>query len=190
MNKGRKKFKVQASSTTNTYAYCFYAAKQALKHANEEEGQLYSCMTAGLFAAFTIEAYLNHIGQIKVRNWDALERKLGPREKLLLLQEMFSFKADQSKPPFQSLHTVLILRNSIAHGKTETITTDRVVDEDEVEEAEYPQADWKILCTVSGVTKMVNDVEAMVISIQRQLGDKRDPFANPGHSTSLATPIG
>jgi len=189
MNKGGKKFKVQASNTTNTYVYCFYAAKQALEHANEE-GQLYSCMTAGLFAAFTIEAYLNHIGQIKVRNWDALERKLGPREKLLLLQEMFSFKADQSKPPFQRLHAVLSLRNSIAHGKTEIITSDNIVDEDEVGEAEYPQADWKKLCTVSGVTKMVDDVEAMVISIHQQLGYKRDPFASPGHSTSLATLIG
>ena len=119
INKGRKKFKVQASNTTNTYVYCFIAAKQALVHTEKQEGLLYSCMTAGLFSAFTIEAYLNHIGQIKVRSWDAVERKLGPREKLLLLQEMFSFKADLSKPPFQSLHTVLSLRNSIVHGKTE-----------------------------------------------------------------------
>ena len=190
MIKGGKKFKVQASSTINTYAYCFYVAKQALKRAKEEEGQLDSCMTAGLFAAFTIEAYLNHIGQIKVRSWDAVERKLGPREKLLLLQEMFSFKADLSKPPFQSLHTVLSLRNSIVHGKTEIITIDKIVDEDEVGEAEYPQSDWKKLCTVSVVTKMVNDVEATVISIHPQLGYKRDPFASPGHGTSLATPIG
>jgi hypothetical protein len=36
---------------------------------------------------------------------------------------------------------------------------------------------------------MVNDVEAMVISIHQQLGYKRDPFASTGHGTSLATPI-
>jgi len=103
---------------------------------------------------------------------------------------MFSFKADQSKPPFQSLHTVLSSRNSIAHGKTEIITLDKIVDEDEVGEAEYPQSDWKKLCTVSVVTKMVNDVEAMVNSIHPQLGYKRDPFASPGHGASLATPTG
>jgi hypothetical protein len=189
MNKGRKKLTVQASNTTNTYVYCFIAAKQALEHAEKQEGRLYFCMTAGLFAAFTIEAYLNHIGQDKVRNWNILERKLGPREKLALLQGIFSLKADQSKSPFQSLNTILSLRNSIVHGKTETITSDTIVNEDEVGEAEYPQTDWKKLCTVSSVTKMVNDVEAMVISIHHQLGYKRDPFASPGHGTSLATPI-
>ncbi len=91
--------RIQASSTTHTYAYCRIASRMALKSAQElQEGNLYPRMMAGVFAAFTIEAYLNHVGQRQVLDWDAFERKLGPREKLLFLQRVLHLSADQSKP--------------------------------------------------------------------------------------------
>ncbi|MFZ3253229.1 MAG: hypothetical protein WA133_02980 [Syntrophales bacterium] len=52
----RKKHRIQASTTTNTYVYCRIAACDALKKAQEEQqGWLYFAMMAGVFAAFTVE---------------------------------------------------------------------------------------------------------------------------------------
>jgi hypothetical protein len=66
----------QASSTTITYVFCLVAAQKALKRSQEvEQGNLYWRMMAGVFAAFTIEGYLNHLGQLLVLDWNDFERK-------------------------------------------------------------------------------------------------------------------
>ncbi len=181
----RKKYRIQASTTTNTYVYCWIAAREALKQAKQQEsGRFYACMTAGVFSAFTIEAFLNHLGQRRVQEWKAFERKLGPYEKLILLKQMLHFSADTSKPPFQTLRDILRLRNSLAHGKTATVDTDLIVDDPSEEAVCYPEPDWKKLCSLSFVTRMVEDAEAMVRDLNTQSGSKRDPFASPGHGSS------
>jgi hypothetical protein len=184
-----KRHRVQASTTTSTYVYCFIAAKEALSQADHQEGQFYSCMSAGVFSAFTFEAYLNHIGETKVRDWDSLERRLGPREKLILLQQLLHLTIDKSKRPFQTLNDILRLRDSLAHGKTLTSNVDINVSEHMVGSNEYPKADWESLCEHKSVTKMVEDVEKMIREIHKQLNINREPFASPKHSWSSTTEI-
>ena len=61
------RFRVQASGTTNTYVYCWLAARKALKQADAKQpGYLYFCMMAAVFAAFAVEAYLNHVGARRI----------------------------------------------------------------------------------------------------------------------------
>jgi hypothetical protein len=67
-------------------------------------------MMAGIFAAFTVEAFLNHLGQHQVPDWEVFERKLGPREKLILLKRILHLYIDQGKRPFQTLDEMLKLR--------------------------------------------------------------------------------
>ena len=136
-------------------------------------------MMAGVFAAFTVEGYLNHLGQKQVRDWGELERKLGPREKLLLLRNMLHLSVDMARRPFQTLHDMLRLRDSLAHGKTLTVTSDNVVDDQDDEKARYPQPDWKKLCSLSSVERMVEDAEKMVRHLCAHSGSKRDPFVSP-----------
>ena len=98
----RNKYRIQASTTTNTYVYCRIAALNALKKAQEQKpGWFYFAMMAGVFAAFTIEGYLNHLGQKQIRDWNELERKLGPREKLLLLRNTLPV-GEYCQPPFSN----------------------------------------------------------------------------------------
>ena len=176
----RNKYRIQASTTTNTYVYCRIAALDALKKAQEQQsGWFYFAMMAGVFAAFTVEGYLNHLGQKQVRDWSELERKLGPREKLLLLRNMLHLSVDMARRPFQTLRDMLRLRDSLAHGKTLTVTSDNVVDDQDDEKARYPQPDWKKLCSLSSVERMVEDAEKMVRHLCAQSGSKRDPFVSP-----------
>lgn len=183
-----KKYRLQATTTTHTYVYCWIAARQALKRAQEEpRGSFYFNTMAGVFAAFTVEAFLNHLGQRRVPDWEVFERKLGPRGKLLLLQQQLRFSADQGKRPFQPFYNMLRLRDALAHGKTVTVATDVVVDNPEDESARYPEPKWKKLCTVASVSRMVADAELIVRDLSAATGSKRDPFASPGHGSSEIT---
>ena len=146
-------------------------------------------MMAGIFVAFTFEAYLNHIGQDRVKDWDTTEWKYGPHEKLKYLQESLGFIADKKLPPFNRLNEIFHLRDLIAHGKTKTASIDKVVKNHKVGETEYPQVDWKKLCTLPKVIRMVENVELMIRSIHEQLGYKRDPFASPEHGSSYVSVI-
>ena len=78
-------------------------------------------MAAGVFSAFTVEAYMNHLGQNQVAGWGILERKLSPREKLDFLSTALHFTVDWSRRPYQSFDVMLKLRDALAHGKTEPI---------------------------------------------------------------------
>ena len=181
----RRRFRIQASGTTNTYVYCWIAATRALKEAEAQElGSFYSCMMAGVFAAFAVEAFLNHIGRQKIRAWADIERRLGPREKLLLLRQVAHWSVDESRRPFQTLRKMLQLRDALAHGKTETVVSDAVLKRRPKEVNEWPEPKWKRLCTIPSVKRMVNDAEAIIRDLAKQSGSSRDPLCSPGHGSS------
>jgi hypothetical protein len=180
-----RKYRVQASTTTYTYVYSWSAAREALSRAEKEPmGSFYFYMMAGVFSAFAIEGFLNHIGQRKVRDWEVFERKLGPREKLLFLQRVLHFPADASQRPFQTLRDMMRLRDALAHGKTETVTSDAVVANPHDEDARYPAPLWRRLCSAESVGRMVEDAEAMIRVLNELTGSERDPLASPGQGSA------
>ena len=180
-----QRFRITASGTTNTYVYCRGAARRALKHGLEHErGSFYFFMMAGVFAAFTLEAFLNHVGELQVQDWKALERKLGPQEKLLLLRQVAGWSVDQGHRPFQSLHGLLRLRDALAHGKTETKHADDIIRGAPPEVVPKPQPDWMALCNAESASRLVEDAEAMVMDLWRQSGGAGDPFESSGHGSS------
>jgi hypothetical protein len=179
---GKKQYRNHATATTKTYMYCRVAAQRALKQAAQQEmGSFYFRMMAGTFAAFTVEAYLNHLGKQKVSDWKAIEGKLGPREKLLILKQLLRLSIDQSCRPFQTLDSMLKLRNALAHGKTATVSSENLTKGLNEESTHWPEPHWKTLCSLESVTRMVEDAEAMVRELSTQIGSKRDPFASLGH---------
>jgi len=181
----KRRYRVEASGTTFTYVYCYRAAQRALAHAEQvEQGSFYFLMMAGVFAAFTVEAFLNHVGQEKVRDWKALEKKLGPWEKLLLLRQLRSWTADEDARPYRTLCIEMLrLRNGLAHGKTETVVHKREVTREPPDLEPWPEPQWKLLCAPSTVKRMVEDAGAIVRDLDKQSGGVGDPFASPGHGS-------
>jgi len=181
----KRRYRIQASGTTKSYVYCFEAARRALKHAEQVElGSFYFCMMAAVFAAFTVEAFLNHVGQKKVRDWEALEKKLGPWEKLLLLRQLRSWSVDEKTRPYRTLRLEMLrVRNALAHGKTVTVVQDRIVSRHPPDLEPWPEPQWKLLCALPTVKRMVEDAEGIVRDLNKQSGSSRDPFASPGHGS-------
>jgi hypothetical protein len=141
-------------------------------------------MMAGVFAAFTVEAFLNHLGRLKVPDWDARERRLRPGQKLKLLCVTRGWDIELGKRPFQTFRQMLRLRDSLAHGKTETVQSDRVLKRSPRDADSWLEPQWKKLCTVPSARRLVEDAEAIVTDLNRRNGSKRNPFFSPGHARS------
>ncbi len=175
----KKKVKVEAKKTIYTYSYLYIAAMEALHQAEaSEEGRFYTCMTAELFSAFCLEAYLNHIGSQKIPYWDSVERKLGSNEKLEIISYELKIKIDFSKRPFQSFRRIFQLRNSLAHGKTEFLESNQEEILDVQEKPKLPEAKWKSLINLKMAKEFTYDTKMMIDLIHEKSGIERNTLLN------------
>lgn len=88
---------------------------------SQEELEPYELLPALVFAAFTIEAYINSVGSRKVEFWNQLER-LPWKNKVEILHSTAGVQADWSQDPLQLAIQLFKIRDRLAHGKEESIT--------------------------------------------------------------------
>jgi hypothetical protein len=116
---GIEKVSVSGRRSFYTYAYLRQMAVNAHEAAETlERGRSLHCQAAVLFCAFTLEGYLNHVGTLKMRSWDILERKLSWREKLDLISRELNATFDRGRRPFQTMVEAFAFRDLLAHGKS------------------------------------------------------------------------
>lgn len=130
-----------------------------------------TCLSVGILCAFAIEAYLNHVGAMKVRTWESVER-LGPKEKLELLEELCSFSIDREGPIYGTFTAVLAFRNTVAHGRNDVWL--EVGDPLELMETgmkgSRPRAHWELRASPTEVRKWLDNAEEMMRLIQKAAG--------------------
>lgn len=174
-----KKTRYEGSGETKTYEYLRICARVALEHLNEPDrtGQKYYAMQAMVFCAFSMEAFLNHLGSEKLTTWDSLERKLSPESKLDLLLELNSSSIDKRTRPFQTFKEMMTFRNLMAHGKTET-NTEAVVRTlaSGKEHVDFPTR-WQIMATDAAANRFVEDLDNLINKISFLVGI---PVTGPG----------
>ena len=102
-----------------TYAENIKAAEHFLKMANDHKlGQRWNLVATVTFCAFSIEAYLNHVGEKQEgKTWSIWDRKdhPSPREKL---DRLMNNNLNYSCEPFSSFGEIFELRDIVAHGRT------------------------------------------------------------------------
>jgi hypothetical protein len=112
---------MSGTATFNTFSYLLNGAHSLAQTAKDHEaGSNYCRISAVAFAAFAIEAHLNHIGEAKLPFWSIVEPKLSWRAKLDLIVKQFGTTPDFGKRPFQTLGDLFKFRDRLAHGKTTT----------------------------------------------------------------------
>ncbi len=192
----KKKYRIEARSTTNTYTWCQTAAREALRQAERPDGDCFCLsMMAVVFAAFMVEGFLNHMAMEKnIKGWDIIERKMSPRDKMQYLQQVLGLSIDMGKPPFQSFSQMQAVSDALAHAKTvetETIEEHAISINDEWAVEEYwPMPRWMQTCrSASAVRCMVDDAEAIVRSLSEQAGFKWPPFGAFGIASFEASEI-
>ncbi len=107
----------------NTYAELWHASWCVLEVGRAEaKGSAWQFLSSLILSAFAFEAYMNHVGDEHVANWDDLERVLSPTAKLTHLALKFNVEIGvKGERPLQTLYDLMRVRNVLAHGRSETL---------------------------------------------------------------------
>ena len=164
-----------------TYALLWKAAKDLKPSTND--WPVSTCVALGVLCAFTLEAYMNHLGGALETKWAKEAERLRPNEKLTRISKLLSHPTDRKSRPFRTFGDMFKFRNEVAHGKNEfwfkvgdpSVMLDRAFKEPR------PKACWERQCTHKIVSSWVEDVDAMIRQLhaaQRPTphGLEADPF--------------
>ncbi len=188
----KRKVKVSKKRQVKTYTEVWHASHVILEKAEKDpEGSFYQFMASLIFTTFTMEAFLNHIGQSIFKCWDDLERPLSPSAKHNLIAEKLGVDKDEGKRPYQTLTELFKFRNSIAHGKSVTLKVDneiRLVDEASNKYMhEFLQTPWEEYCTSENAKRALKDVEIIITELHKAAGITGDRPFTFGMQSSSAT---
>jgi hypothetical protein len=152
--------------TLRTYQLLFETARRELGLAKSlpTRNNMSFLLSAGVFVAFTAEAFFNDLGSRVIPFWSQLQR-LDPREKAEVLNiELFNEKLDWSVRPFQSVATALGFRRALAHAHAETLSFDQMQTAGR-EASEVPRtrrAAWQEHCDVATIQRWITDVHSLI----------------------------
>ena len=184
--------KKQVNAKTTSYAYVTLhrAAYYALKEAKvSEKGQFFNSLTAMIYSAFSLEAYLNHLGNNEFPNWNKIERAKSPKQKLDMLLEKKDYHANFHKNPFDVFDEIFEFRKKIVHGKTEVIKIE------EIQEGEFdgpqimPTTSWEKSTTLENAKLFVESSTAIIVELHPVFGYTSHPFATEWESSWEAKPL-
>jgi len=147
---------------TRLRAVSWYAFQLAKANQN---GRLNHLMTSMTFDAFTLEAYLNHIGSLRIRFWEPLKKKLSPRDKLDVIAVDLNFLPDFSRRPWQTFQSIFKLRDLLVHGQTETIAHEGEFSIEGGDFIPLPLTAWEEFMTLQKAERFLDDTKAMVIEL-------------------------
>ena len=170
-----RRVRIQGKRTVSTYttlrAVSWYANRLATTDSRARANHL---LTSMAFDAFALEAYLNHLGAIRIPFWESLKRKLSPHEKLDVLSTDLGFKPDFGRRPWQSFREIFKLRALLAHAETETLPFEGEVEEGSKESIPLPLASWEEFMTVGTGQKFLDDTKAMIKDLAKRAGISAD----------------
>lgn len=173
---------VGGKKTTVTFAYMHIGAKFMLKLAEEsEDGQLYTLVASLVFSAFTLEAYLNHLGKLRNKEWDEIERKYPKLEKYKSFAEAANIKVDFNVRPYRTMKELFAFRDRMAHGKTTTEAVSTCINEfEERLPPLHAETDWQAFTTLETARRSIKDVESLIKELHSLSGLSGNPFSRLG----------
>jgi len=143
-------------------------------------------MMANVLTAFSLEAYLNHLGPRRFNCWEKLE-SLPVASKLALLLENLSQQPDFSRRPFQTVKDMFWFRNQLAHGSSERVEETSVQKLFPGESACYPRVRWETQCTQETAERFIEDAKAVIVQLHEWAGLNTTLLWSLGEGSAVIT---
>ncbi len=176
-----KEEKTKVIRTVRPYDEFFLLSKFALKQAGEQKEYLYYyCIVAIVFCAFSLEAYLNHIGEKSYNIWDPKDNRLSPDKKLTCISELKNLVIDKKKEPFSYFGTIFKYRDSIVHSRTETISNWQKIENNEI--PDMPLLAWEKETTLEKAQKYCENTRDMIVFLSKEIEDEDFPLGAPSEA--------
>jgi hypothetical protein len=179
--------KYQAARESNPAFTLNQIGKIAFNRAKAgERYQQLEIITAQLMCALTMEAVLNHLGKKLFENWEEIERRLSPKDKLKMIAERAGLEIDLGSRPFQFLPEIFGFRDNLVHAKYSRLSASKI-HESEIDENGFPVVqsvqelltDWEKLCSIETAEKWRKAVES-ISSVLSEAARCQDPIKVDG----------
>lgn len=179
---------VRGNRETKTYVYLKIGAEHLLGLASEsKEGQAYTCVSVLVLSAFMLEAYFNHLGADRNKDWDKIERSLPKRQKFERFAVALGSDADLGKSPFSAVAKLFSFRDQMAHGKTLHDTVDVEVEVGKSIAQSIPSAEWLEFANLANATTLLKQAIEVIQRLHVAHGYERDPFMDAGGGAYVAS---
>lgn len=149
--------------TYNTYAENMKAAEHFLAMAKEHDlGQRWNLVAAVAFSAFSIEAFVNHVGEQQDEYWRTWDKQNHPNSEAKL--EKLGIALDEK---LKSQYTELFqLRDMIVHGRTITVKKKVRKPQNNLKGAMINlSSEFESRATLEKVSKLVSGAKEIIKSI-------------------------
>ncbi len=176
-----------------TYGWLWHASHTTNEIAKSGvNGGAWQRMASIILTAFTLEAFLNHIGADVVPNWRAKER-WPVLEKLAILSCALNIDVGlERERPLSTVLELFRFRNELAHGRTTLLMgSQEDVDPEDVDRLLVegaPRTDWEQKVRSEAFADLARfDVEGLLRCLHRALPPDREPLFFKGIHFSGAT---
>jgi len=178
--------KYKAEREVLTYSYIYRTAVDALERASGPAGGgFYQLMSSLVFSAFTLEAYLNHLGERVIPYWPEVD-KIQTLKKLKVLHSHLDMFYDPSSRPIQTVIQLFRFRNFMAHGRTESVSATLTELPADYSTKNLVETEWEEFCNEKEAKRALDDVQELAERLHKAAGLGEHPFAYLGSGgTSL-----
>ncbi len=180
-----------------TYGYLWHASRVTLELGESGiHGSAWQYMSSALLTAFSVEAFLNHFGASLFPDWQKMERRKSPMQKLALVaKEVGVDLGEDSARPMSTLVALFDLRNSLAHGRTENLLPPDIIadardDIDRMLVDGAPRTSWEQkIRTSKFATDARADVDRILQLLHEAIPEPKDSLYFTGMHMSSASAI-
>jgi hypothetical protein len=166
-----------------TYADHWHASKILLERGIQDpKGYYYHFLSSIVFTAFTLEAFVNHIGENIFTSWDDLE-KLSPKGKINIICDKLGIKVDYGILPWQIIPEIIGIRNKIAHGRNRLLKEETIIPHNDAYEEvrhKFLLADWQKYATQENAERARAEIEKVLKIIFNKAGIEDENLFNFG----------
>jgi len=183
MSEGQKKKVVR---TIRSYDEFYQLTSFSLKQAEEQEKfRNYNCMITMVFCAFTLEAYLNHIGENYFTIWDSKDNRLSNDQKLEKLLVLRNLKIDKEKEPFLYFGKIFSYRDNIVHCRTQTISNWQKIEQNEI--PTEPLTIWEKMTSLEKAQNFHNNTKEMIIYLSKEIDSMDFPLGSSSETMWMSS---
>jgi len=157
------------------YAELWHAANSLLQIADEQpRGSAFVTLSSLLMRMFSLEAYLNHLGEGVLKLWTP-KPHLPVREKLRLVAAALQVSVDDTVRPYSTVEGLIQFRNELAHGRTTRIEGTVDVDPNDRFSRRLFTA-YEKFNTIENARFVKEDVNQIVVGLQAAAGLSAFPW--------------
>ncbi len=161
---------VNGSYESRSYAYLYEAARDALTRVDPNvPGSFYCWLTTMLMSAFSVEAYLNHIGAELFRLWDDETKKgTSTASKFRLICSVIRITRPEAADLLAKLNALMTFRNRVVHAGTEEGIHETVLKGGMP--SSFPEVRWASNCTSGNAAQYLKYAETIIETINERSG--------------------